>query len=107
MQDFHTKNIIQPSLGPTHLIDWGSSQLGHPYYDVAKLTYPLSTEEALTYLHLYLEREPKPEEIERFVMLRAVVCISVATNRLLKGDHQAAENALEKFDALIKTWDSK
>lgn len=95
--DFHTKNIIF-SKDHSILIDWESSGFGYPYYDLAKLTYGLEFCDALSLFAHYLERKPSKEEETEFYLLRTIVHISIASNRLVKGNNTILVDELaEKF----------
>lgn len=95
--DFHTKNIIEGDDGKTWIIDWESTGLAHPFYDVAKLAHSLSFKDALELLGEYLQRAPTPTEEAQFYLLRSVVYMSIATNRYSKGEVDTARKALDDF----------
>ncbi|MEC7840146.1 MAG: phosphotransferase [Chlamydiota bacterium] len=98
--DCHKDNILTQK-DSSKLIDWGSSGFGHPYYDIAKLTLPLTFIEAVNQLEIYLERKPKKEEVETLHKMRALVYMCIATNRFLKNELTNGNKALEAFLNLI------
>jgi aminoglycoside phosphotransferase (APT) family kinase protein len=101
--DFHTKNIIQETDGDSWIIDWECTGLGHPFYDIAKLTHSRSWDDARKLLGMYLEKKPSLEEETQFYLMRAVVYMSIATNRFVKGDVENARIALDSFHNIIQS----
>lgn len=99
--DFHTKNIIL-SNGEAKIVDWDSCGFGHPYYDVAKLTHFLSWTEAEKVFGKYLNRSASKKEIACFYWMRAIVYMSIATNKLQKGNVEAGVDALQKFNEITE-----
>lgn len=95
--DFHTGNILTDG-NEAWLIDWSSANFGHPYYDIAKLTYKLDFEPAKAYLRTYLERDPNEKEKALFYMIRLLCHMTIATNRYLKA-HSSSEQ-LQVADTL-------
>lgn len=95
--DFHTKNVIQDADGQSWIIDWESVGLAHPYYDIAKLTHRTSWNYALELLAVYLEEQPTESQIAQLFIMRALVYMSIATNRYIRGEVETAEHALKEF----------
>lgn len=105
--DFHIKNILVKD-GSAALIDWEASGWGHPYYDVAKLTFSMEFSDSLKLFNLYLGRAASENEEAEFFSLRALVQMCVATNRLLKSkefpeEGEFAERAAAQFLKLIRS----
>lgn len=90
--DLHGGNILVGAEG-VRLLDFGSSCFGHPYSDLAKLTFSNSYADALDSLKIYLGRDPKPREEALFYMMRLLCYMTIATNRYMKSD-LSSENRL-------------
>ncbi len=101
--DFHTKNIIQGNDGSSWVIDWECAGLAHPYYDIAKLTHNFPFDDALDLLAEYLEKPPTESQKAQFFIIRAVVYMSIATNRYVRGETEVASSALDDFLEIISS----
>lgn len=94
--DLHMDNILFTE-NEIKIIDWSSSSIGHPYYDIAKLTFFKDDASAYQCLKNYLEREATPIEKEHFFLMRLIVNLAIATNKFLKNDLLIAEKYLKIF----------
>ena len=99
--DFNPSNILLSQEGKeykTVIIDFDTTTIGHPFFDIANFTFSQTSEVQQQMLNLYLEREPNPEELKHYKFMRLALLMVITTNRL----HVSQKKGVDTSNAFSK-----